>query len=205
MASPSQATAASLAATVVGVFREAEGSGVAASGEDQSRTGTTTITTAGHSSCSRTSTIPTTATTRTILATPTTRTATRIHLITPSVLLVRRPQSRGPTGPSAEDIATNVNAKSIVRPRDTVAKADETIARQLVQRRGRWFHLAGPRILRDRRTREPVCCSEPYMPNTPKGRRAIAVTAMSPDDIAHQVIEQEIRADLLDKEQAAPH
>jgi hypothetical protein len=98
-----------------------------------------------------------------------------------------------------------VNAKSIVRPRDTVAKADETIARQLVQRRGRWFHLAGPRILRDRRTREPVCCSEPYMPNTPKGRRAIAVTAMSPDDIAHQVIEQEIRADLLDKEQAAPH
>jgi len=29
---------------------------------------------------------------------------------------------------------------------------------------------------------------------------------MSPDDIAHQVIEQEIRADLLDEEQAAaPH
>jgi hypothetical protein len=43
------------------------------------------------------------------------------------------------------------------------------------------------------------------MPNTPKGRRAIAVTAMSPDDIAHQVIEQEIRTDRLDREQAAPH
>jgi len=28
---------------------------------------------------------------------------------------------------------------------------------------------------------------------------------MSPDDIAHHVIEQEIRADLLDEEQAAPH
>ena len=74
-----------------------------------------------------------------------------------------------------------------------------------MQRRDHWFRFAGPRILRDRRTREPVCFSEPYVPNTPKGRRAIAVTAMSPDDIAHQVIEQEIRADLLDKEQAAPH
>jgi hypothetical protein len=74
-----------------------------------------------------------------------------------------------------------------------------------VQRRDRWFRFAGPRILRDRRTREPVCFSEQYVPSTPKTCRAIAVTAMSPDDIAHQVIEQEIRADLLDQEQAAPH
>src|SRR6266851_842856 len=61
-----------------GSFREAESSGVAAPVEDQSRTGTTT--TVGHSSCSRTSTTPTTGTTRTILAMHTTRTATRIHL-----------------------------------------------------------------------------------------------------------------------------
>jgi len=66
----------------VGVFREAESSGVAASVEDQSRTSTTTTTTAGHSSCSRTSTTPIMGTTRTILATRTTRTATRIRLTT---------------------------------------------------------------------------------------------------------------------------
>src|SRR5881397_1225127 len=76
------AAAPSAEATAVGVFREAESSGVAASVEDQSRTSTTTTTTAGHSSCSRTSTTPIMGTTRTILATRTTRTATRIHLTT---------------------------------------------------------------------------------------------------------------------------
>jgi GntR family transcriptional regulator len=36
-----------------------------------------------------------------------------------------------------------------------------------------------------------------------QGRRRIAVAAVSPDDLVHRVIEQEIRADLLDEEQAA--
>src|SRR5438093_13219467 len=76
------AAAPSAEATAVGVFREAESSGVAASVEDQSRTSTTTTTTAGHSSCSRTSTTPIMGTTRTILATLTTRTATRIQRTT---------------------------------------------------------------------------------------------------------------------------
>src|SRR5439155_24853488 len=66
------AAASPAEATAVGVFREAQSSGVAAPVEDQSRTSTTT--TAGHSSCSRTSTTPTTGTTRT---------AIRIHLTTP--------------------------------------------------------------------------------------------------------------------------
>lgn len=105
---------------------------------------------------------------------------------------------------SAEDIATIVNTTWIVRPRGTVLKADETTARRLGCEVGdRWFRFAGPRILRDRRMREPVCFSEQYVPNTPQARRAIAVAAMSPDDVAHQAIEQEIRADLLDEEQAA--
>src|SRR5207247_7117261 len=68
------AAAPSAEATAVGVCREAQSSGVAAPVEDQSRTSTTTTTTAGHSSCSRTSTTPTTGTTRT---------AIRIHLTTP--------------------------------------------------------------------------------------------------------------------------
>ena len=63
--------------TAVGVSRDAEGSVVVASVEDHYRTTTTTI--AGESSCSRTSMIPTTVG-RTILATSTTRTATRIRL-----------------------------------------------------------------------------------------------------------------------------
>src|SRR5437899_6205344 len=58
-------------AAAVGVLREAEGSGVAASVGDQSRASTTT--TGGDSSCSRTTTTPTTGTTRT---------ATRIHRTT---------------------------------------------------------------------------------------------------------------------------
>lgn len=105
---------------------------------------------------------------------------------------------------SAEDIAINMNATWIVRPRRTVVTADEATACRLGCDVGdRWFRFAGPRILRDRRTREPVCFSEQYVPNTPQARRAIAVAAMSPDDIAHQLIEQEIRADLLNEEQAA--
>jgi DNA-binding GntR family transcriptional regulator len=105
---------------------------------------------------------------------------------------------------STHDIAANVNATWIVRPQGTVVKADEATARRLGCEVGdRWFRFAGPRILRDRRTREPVCFSEQYVPNTAKARRAIATAAMSPDDVAHQTIEQEIRADLLDDEQAA--
>ena len=105
---------------------------------------------------------------------------------------------------SAQEIAANVNSTWIVRPLGTVVKADEATARRLGCEVGeRWFRFAGPRILRDRRSRESVCFSEQYVPNTAKARRAIATAAMSPDDIAHQRIEQEIRADLLDDEQAA--
>ena len=62
--------------------------------------------------------------------------------------------------------------------------------------------IAGPRVLRNRGSREPVYSSEQYVPNTSKARRRIAVAAMSPDDVAQQVIAQEIRADLLNEEQA---
>jgi DNA-binding GntR family transcriptional regulator len=48
-----------------------------------------------------------------------------------------------------------------------------------------------------------VCFSEQYVPDTPEARQAIAVAALSPDDMGQQMIEQEIRADLLDEEQAA--
>src|SRR5258708_29805942 len=59
---------------------------------------------------------------------------------------------------SAEDIATNANSTWIVRPRGTIVKADAAIARRLGCEVGdRWFRFAGPRILRDRRKREPVC------------------------------------------------
>jgi len=47
-----------------------------------------------------------------------------------------------------------------------------------------------------------VCFSEQYVPDTPQARQAIATAAMSPSDVAGQLIEQEIRADLLDDEQA---
>ncbi len=104
---------------------------------------------------------------------------------------------------SAEDIATNVNATWIVRPKGTVVRADETTAHRLGCKVGdRWFRFAGPRILRDRRVKEPVCFSEQYVPNTAKARKVIATAALSPDDVAGQVIEQEIRADLLDQGQA---
>jgi GntR family transcriptional regulator len=106
---------------------------------------------------------------------------------------------------SVEDIATNVNATWMVRPRGTVVEGDETIARRLGCDVGdRWFRFAGARILRDGSTQEPVSFSEHYVPDTPIARRAIvdAASALSPGEIAHQVIEQEIRADLLDYEQA---
>jgi GntR family transcriptional regulator len=105
---------------------------------------------------------------------------------------------------SAEDIAANVNATWIVRPSRTVVQADQALAQRLGCEVGdRWFRFAGPRILRDRRTREPVCFSEQYVPDTPQARRRIAIAAMSPDDTGDNRIEQEIRADLLDDEQAA--
>jgi DNA-binding GntR family transcriptional regulator len=105
---------------------------------------------------------------------------------------------------SADDIAANVNATWIVRAQGTVVTADETAARRLGCAVGdRWYRFAGPRILRDRRKREPVCFSEQYVPDTPQARRAIATPAIPAGGIAGQVIEQEIRADLLDDEQAS--
>jgi DNA-binding GntR family transcriptional regulator len=106
-----------------------------------------------------------------------------------------------PTSP--EDIATNVNATWIVRPRKSVVEADAATAKRLGCDVGdRWFRFAGPRILRDRSAREPVCFSEQFVPDTAAARDAIAIAAMSPDDVRHHTIEQEIRADLLDDEQA---
>jgi DNA-binding GntR family transcriptional regulator len=104
---------------------------------------------------------------------------------------------------SAWDIAANINATWIVRGRGTVVQADEATASRLGCGVGdRWFRFAGPRILRDRRTREPVCYSEQYVPDTQQARRAITTAAISPGDI-DEVIEQEIRAALLDDEQAS--
>ena len=104
---------------------------------------------------------------------------------------------------SAADIAANVNATWIVRGSGTVVRADEATARRLGCGVGdRWFRFAGPRILRDRRTREPVCFSEQYVPDTPRARQAMTTAALSLGDLADEVIEQEIRADLLDVEQA---
>lgn len=105
---------------------------------------------------------------------------------------------------SGEDIAANANATWIVRSRHTVVEADAAMARRLGCAVGdRWFRFAGPRISRDRRNREPLCFSEQYVPDTPEARRAIARTAMSAEEVAGQTIKQEIRADLLDDEQAA--
>jgi GntR family transcriptional regulator len=104
---------------------------------------------------------------------------------------------------SADDIAANANATWIVRPRQSVVQADDALAGRLGCQIGeRWFRFAGARILRDRSRREPVCFSEQYVPDTPRARRAMATPDMSADDIAHQLIEQEIRAELLDDEQA---
>jgi len=107
---------------------------------------------------------------------------------------------------SVEDIAANVSATALVRPRGSAVEADEATARRLGCDIGeRWFRFAGPRIIRGRPTRAPICFTEQYVPDTAQGRRAIrtASAAMSPDDVAHQMIQQEIRAGLLDDEQAA--
>lgn len=104
---------------------------------------------------------------------------------------------------SSDEIATNMKATWIVRATGNVVEADEAVARRLGCAVGdHWFRFAGPRILRDRRNREPVCFSEQYVPDTPAARKAIATADMSLDAATDQVIEQEIRADLLDDEQA---
>jgi GntR family transcriptional regulator len=104
---------------------------------------------------------------------------------------------------SVEDIANNMHATWIVRPRGRSMVADEDAARRLGCRVGtRWYRFAGPRILRDRSVRDPLCFSEQYVPNTAKARQAIATAAISPLDVPLQRVEQEIRAGLLSDEQA---
>jgi GntR family transcriptional regulator len=104
---------------------------------------------------------------------------------------------------SVEDIANNMHATWIVRPRGQSMVADEDAARRLGCQVGtRWYRFAGPRVLRDRSVRDPVCFSEQYVPNTAKARQAIATAAISPLDVPLQRVEQEIRAGLLSDEQA---
>jgi GntR family transcriptional regulator len=104
---------------------------------------------------------------------------------------------------SAEDIAANVNATWIVRPKGSAVVADEAMAQRLGCEVGdRWFRFAGPRILRENRTPEPVCFSEQHVPDTAIARKVIATASLTPEDVADQIIEQEIRADLLNEEQA---
>ena len=105
---------------------------------------------------------------------------------------------------STDDIAGNIRATRIVRPRGTVIEADEATARRLGCDVGaRWFRFSGARILRDRSS-QPLCFSEHYVQNTPKARRAIAMATqtLAPGALAHQEIEQEIRAAFIDDEQA---
>jgi DNA-binding GntR family transcriptional regulator len=105
---------------------------------------------------------------------------------------------------SIEDIASNMDATWIVRPRGESIVADEDTARRLGCEVGtRWYRFAGPRILRDRSVRDPVCFSEQYVPTTAEARLAIATAAISPLDASLQRVEQEIRAGLLTDEQAA--
>jgi len=105
---------------------------------------------------------------------------------------------------SIEDIASNMDATWIVRPRGESIVADEDAARRLGCEVGaRWYRFAGPRILRDRSVRDPVCFSEQYVPTTAEARLAIATAAISPLDASLQRVEQEIRAGLLTDEQAA--
>src|SRR5437879_4819755 len=107
---------------------------------------------------------------------------------------------------TSAEVATNLKASWIVRATGTSVKADDAIAARLGCEVGaRWFRFAGPRILRDRRNREPVCFSEQYVPDTPKARKAIAAATAEATaaGTVGQRIEQEIRADLLDDEQAA--
>jgi DNA-binding GntR family transcriptional regulator len=106
---------------------------------------------------------------------------------------------------SAADIAANMNATWIVRGQESVVVADGELAARLGCDVGeRWFRLAGPRILRDRSVREPMCFSEQYVQDTPGGREAIRTPSMTPASLDdHQMIEQEIRASALNAEQAA--
>jgi DNA-binding GntR family transcriptional regulator len=105
---------------------------------------------------------------------------------------------------SVEDLASNMDATWIVRSRGQSMVADEDAALRLGCKVGaRWYRFAGPRVLRDRSVRDPVCFSEQYVPNTAQARRAIATAAISPLDVPLQRVEQEIRAGLLDDEQAA--
>lgn len=104
---------------------------------------------------------------------------------------------------SVEDIAGNMDATWIVRPQGQSMVADANAARRLGCKVGaRWYRFAGPRVLRDRSVLDPVCFSEQYVPNTAEARRAIATAAISPLDVPLQRVEQEIRAGLLDEEQA---
>jgi GntR family transcriptional regulator len=104
---------------------------------------------------------------------------------------------------STAEIAANVGASRIVRARSSVIRADQTMALRLGCAVGdRWFRFAGPRILREKSSSMPICFSEQYVPNTDKARRTITTGAFSPHDMDDQSVEQEIRADLLDAEQA---
>lgn len=104
---------------------------------------------------------------------------------------------------TGEEVATNARATWIVRPQGLSVVADAEVAARLGCAIGeRWFRLAGPRILRDRRQRAPVCFSEQYVPDTPQAREAIVNADVAPRAKPDQIIEQEIRADLLNEEQA---
>ena len=104
---------------------------------------------------------------------------------------------------TGEEVATNAKATWIVRPQGTSVVADTEVAGRLACEVGeRWFRLAGPRILRDRRQRAPVCYSEQYVPDTPQAREAIVNADVAPRTTPDQIIEQEIRAELLNEEQA---
>jgi GntR family transcriptional regulator len=104
---------------------------------------------------------------------------------------------------SVEEIAKNIQLTWIVDPHGGSIVTDEKTARRLGCPVGaRWYRFAGARMRRDRAVKEPVCFSEQYVPNTAKAREAIATAAISPVEVPHQRVEQEIRADLLDDEQA---
>jgi GntR family transcriptional regulator len=104
---------------------------------------------------------------------------------------------------TSEEVATNIRASWIVRPRGAVVTTDAALAARLgCAVDEKWFRLAGPRILRDRRRRAPVCFSEQYVRDTPQARDAIVNADIANRPWPDQIIEQEIRADLLDEEQA---
>jgi GntR family transcriptional regulator len=104
---------------------------------------------------------------------------------------------------SVEEIAKNMHATWIVDPHGGAIVTDEATACRLGCPVGaQWYRFAGPRMLRDGSLPDAVCFSEQYVPNTAKAREAIATAAISPTDVPHQRVEQEIRADLLNEEQA---